>query len=83
MCAPGGDRPAPIGLSPAFGDDPAKQIQWSAFLKWASLTEVPHSLSEVVKELEEFLRHDSVSGLIRVVQDGLKRVDEVPFRTGV
>ena len=31
-----------------------KQIQWSAFLKRARLTEAPRSLSEVVKELQEF-----------------------------
>jgi hypothetical protein len=45
---------APIGLSPAFGDDPAKQKQWSAFLKRARLTEAPTSLSEVVEELHKF-----------------------------
>ena len=45
---------APIGLSPAFGDDPAKQTQWSAFLKRANLTEAPSRLSEVVKELRKF-----------------------------
>ena len=44
----------PIGLSPAFGNDPAKQTQWSAFLKRARLTEVPHSLAAVVKDLHEF-----------------------------
>jgi Nucleotidyl transferase AbiEii toxin, Type IV TA system len=47
---------APIGLSPAFGDDPAKQIQWSAFLNRAMLTEAPRSLSEVVEELYSFSR---------------------------
>jgi hypothetical protein len=45
---------APIGLSSAFGDDPAKQMQWSAFLKRARLTEAPRSLSEVVEELHRF-----------------------------
>jgi hypothetical protein len=45
---------APIGLSPAFGGDPAKQMQWSAFLKRARLTEAPRSLSEVVEELHKF-----------------------------
>ena len=44
----------PIGLSPAFGNDYAKQTQWSAFLKRARLTEVPHSLAAVVKDLHEF-----------------------------
>jgi hypothetical protein len=48
--------PSPIGLSPAFGDDPAKQVQWSAFLKRARLTEVPSSLSEVIEELRKFFR---------------------------
>jgi predicted nucleotidyltransferase component of viral defense system len=46
--------PAPIGLSPAFGDDPAKQMQWIAFLKRSRLTDVPQSLSEVVYELQQF-----------------------------
>lgn len=46
--------PAPIGLSPAFGDDPAKQTQWIAFLKRARLTEAPRSLSDVVEELHKF-----------------------------
>jgi hypothetical protein len=45
---------APIGLSAVFGDDPAKQMQWSAFLKRARLTEAPRSLSEVVEELHKF-----------------------------
>jgi hypothetical protein len=46
---------APIGLSPAFGGDPAKQMQWSAFLKRGGrLTEAPRSLSEVVEELHRF-----------------------------
>lgn len=47
---------APIGLSRAFGDDPAKQKQWSAFLKRARLTEAPTSLSEAVEELHKFFR---------------------------
>lgn len=45
---------APIGLSPAFGDDPTKQIQWSAFLKRSKLTEAPGRLAEVVEELHRF-----------------------------
>ena len=45
---------APIGLSPAFGDDPAKQTQWSAFLKRSSLTKAPNKLSAVVEELHRF-----------------------------
>jgi hypothetical protein len=44
----------PIGLSPVLGDDPAKQKQWSAFLKRARLTEAPASLSQVVEELHKF-----------------------------
>jgi len=46
---------APIGLSQVFGDDNAKQMQWSAFLKRAMLTEALRSLSEVVEELHQFL----------------------------
>jgi hypothetical protein len=45
---------APIGLSPAFGDDPAKQVQWKAFLKRARIAEAPTSLSELVEELHKF-----------------------------
>ena len=48
--------PSPIGLSSAFGDDPTKQLQWSAFLKRARLTEVPTSLSEIIEELRKFFR---------------------------
>ena len=48
--------PSPIGLSSAFGDEPTKQMQWSAFLKRARLTEVPTSLSEVIEELRKFFR---------------------------
>jgi hypothetical protein len=46
--------PVPVGLSAAFGNDPTKQTQWSAFLKRARLTEAPNNLFEVVKELQEF-----------------------------
>jgi hypothetical protein len=45
---------APIGLSPAFGDDPTKQMQWKAFLNRARIAEAPASLSELVKELHNF-----------------------------
>lgn len=44
----------PIGLSPEFGNDPTKQMQWRAFLKRSALTEVPDSLNEVVAELWAF-----------------------------
>jgi hypothetical protein len=44
----------PIGLSPAFGDDPAKQKQWRAFPKRSRLTAAPNSPSEVVEELHKF-----------------------------
>jgi hypothetical protein len=45
---------APIGLSSTFGDDAAKQMQWSAFVKRSRLTEVPANLSEIVEELHQF-----------------------------
>lgn len=45
---------ASIGLSPAFGDDSAKQMQWSAFVRRARLTEAPANLSEVIEKLREF-----------------------------
>ena len=44
----------PIGLSSAFGNDPLKQMQWSAFVKRSRLTEAPAKLSEVVEELRLF-----------------------------
>jgi hypothetical protein len=44
----------PVGLSATFGSDPAKQIQWKAFLKRSSLTTAPDSLAEVVDELRLF-----------------------------
>jgi len=44
----------PVGLSSAFGNDPAKQMQWSAFVKRSRLTEAPAKLSEVVEELRLF-----------------------------
>ena len=46
--------PNPAGLSVAFGNDPAKQMLWSAFLKRSRLTEAPQSLAEVVEELNQF-----------------------------
>jgi hypothetical protein len=44
----------PIGLSPQFGTDPAKQTQWRAFLKRSALTQAPEQLSVVVEELRAF-----------------------------
>jgi len=46
--------PSPVGLSAAFGDEPLKQQQWTAFLKRSRLTQAPESLAEVVRELREF-----------------------------
>ena len=45
---------APIGLSPQFGTDPAKQAQWRAFLKRSALTDAPEQLSLVVEDLRAF-----------------------------
>jgi predicted nucleotidyltransferase component of viral defense system len=47
---------APIGLSIEFGNDPAKQVQWTAFLKRSALTDAPNDLADVVKELRAFLK---------------------------
>jgi hypothetical protein len=44
----------PVGLSGIFGADPAKQIQWKAFLKRSALTEAPESLMDVVEEIRLF-----------------------------
>jgi hypothetical protein len=46
--------PTPVGLSAAFGEDPIKQRQWTAFLKRSRLTQAPENLAEVVHELREF-----------------------------
>ena len=46
--------PNPAGLSVAFGTEPAKQMQWSAFLKRSRLTVAPQSLAKVVEELNQF-----------------------------
>ena len=46
--------PNPAGLSVVFGTDPAKQMQWSAFLKRSRPMEAPQSLAEVVEELNQF-----------------------------
>jgi hypothetical protein len=57
----------PIGLSSAFGTDPAKQIQWKAFLKRSALTEAPESLMDVVEEIrlffEPILAHAGYNGI--------------------
>ncbi len=45
---------APVGLSPAFGGDPVKQVQWKAFLKRSALTQAPENLADVVDELRVF-----------------------------
>ena len=44
----------PIGLSPQFGTDPAKQTQWRAFLKRSALKDAPEQLSVVVEELRAY-----------------------------
>jgi hypothetical protein len=44
----------PIGLSPQFGTDSAKQTQWRAFLKRSALKDAPEQLSVVVEELRAF-----------------------------
>jgi len=54
---PGGGRARSSDRSAeavSFGDDPAKQKQWRAFLKRSRLTAAPDSLSEVVEELHTF-----------------------------
>ncbi len=44
----------PIGLSPQFGTDLAKQTQWRAFLKRSALKDAPEQLSVVVEELRAY-----------------------------
>jgi hypothetical protein len=45
----------PVGMSPAFAHDPAKQKQWSAFVARSRLLEQPEGLTEVIGKLREFL----------------------------
>ena len=45
---------APAGLSAAFGDDPAKQTQWTAFTRRLT-AETTSALSEVVREVAAFV----------------------------
>jgi len=44
----------PVGLTDAFGLDPAKQLQWKAFLRKSNLHE-SRSLVEIIAEIREFL----------------------------
>ena len=44
----------PVGLSPQFGTDSAKQTQWRAFLKRSALKDAPDQLSVVVEELRAY-----------------------------
>jgi predicted nucleotidyltransferase component of viral defense system len=45
----------PVGLTPAFANDPAKQRQWVAFAARSRLIEKPHGLAEVITKIGEFL----------------------------
>jgi hypothetical protein len=45
----------PTALTPTFGGDDAKKMQWQAFLKKTKLIEVPASLQEVIDALVPFL----------------------------
>ncbi len=45
----------PVALTPAFGGDAAKQVQWRGFLRKAKLDGVPASLQSVIDELVRFL----------------------------
>ena len=48
------DEP-PVGLLPAFGEDPVKQTQWRAFARKLQIEEGAFSLSEIVADLHPFL----------------------------
>jgi hypothetical protein len=45
----------PVGLTPAFANDPAKQKQWIAFVARSRLLEKPEGLPEVINKLGAFL----------------------------
>jgi hypothetical protein len=45
----------PIGLTVRFGSDPARQAQWTAFIRKRLLHGAPHDLSDVVEEVGGFL----------------------------
>jgi len=46
--------PVPEALTDAFANDPAKQVQWAAFLRRNGLTGLPERFSEVVDVLRTF-----------------------------
>lgn len=45
----------PFGLSEAFAADPAKQVQWLAFLRRTEITLAPEPLSELIPAISAFL----------------------------
>jgi len=45
----------PAALTAAFGDDPAKQTQWSAYRRKGQLQHAPEALREVVQAVADFL----------------------------
>ena len=45
----------PVALTPTFGNDPAKQMQWQGFLRKAKLENAPASLQSVIEDLVRFL----------------------------
>jgi len=57
-------REVPTGLTKVFGDDPAKQVQWKAFLGKLRLDPLAMPLDRVVEQLRSFLM-PPVEALIR------------------
>jgi hypothetical protein len=45
----------PVALTRSFGDDPAKQAQWRAFLGRGRLSDVPADLATVTDRMHDFL----------------------------
>ena len=53
---------APLALTHAFGDDRAKQIQWTAFLKKSGLSAQAPPLGAVIESLGAFLLPPLIQG---------------------
>jgi len=47
-------EPLPVGLAPAFSAEPAKPVQWRAFLRRSRLVEEPVALVELVTAVRRF-----------------------------
>jgi len=47
-------EPEPVGLSEAYYEDPARALQWRAFVRRSRFTEQPDALKQLVLEVRQF-----------------------------